>query len=146
LNGLEIEFLAYNIHSFKIGFMQKIQVKDSPKPVGHYSQAIVSGGLLFTSGILPIKIKTSEKLPIDLSIEEQLKVVFDNLTQILQEVGLKPDKIVKATVYIAGGENWGIVNELFAKFFGEHRPARSIIPVPELHFGYKVELEAIAEL
>ncbi len=126
--------------------MQKIQVKDSPKPVGHYSQAIVSGGLLFTSGILPIKIKTSEKLPIDLSIEEQLKVVFDNLTQILQEVGLKPDKIVKATVYIAGGENWGIVNELFAKFFGEHRPARSIIPVPELHFGYKVELEAIAEL
>ena len=126
--------------------MQKIQVKDSPKPVGHYSQAIVSGGLLFTSGILPIKIKTSEKLPIESSIEEQLNVVFNNLNQILQEVGITSDKVVKATVYIAGGENWGIVNELFAKFFGEHRPARSIIPVPELHFGYKVELEAIAEL
>lgn len=133
-------------HSFKIDFMQKIQVKDSPKPVGHYSQAIVSGGLLFTSGILPIKIKTSEKLPIESSIEEQLNVVFNNLNQILQEVGITSDKVVKATVYIAGGENWGIVNELFAKFFGEHRPARSIIPVPELHFGYKVELEAIAEL
>lgn len=126
--------------------MQKIQVKNSPKPVGHYSQAIASCGLLFTSGILPIKIKTSEKLPIESSIEEQLIVVFDNLTQILQEVGLSSDNVVKTTVYIAGGENWGIVNELYANFFGEHRPARSIIPVPELHFGYKVELEAIAEL
>lgn len=126
--------------------MQKIQVKDSPKPVGHYSQAIVSGGLLFTSGILPIKIKTSEKLPIESSIGEQLKVVFDNLNQILQEVGLSSENVVKTTVYIADGENWGIANELYANFFGEHRPARSIIPVPELHFGYKVELEAIAEL
>lgn len=126
--------------------MEYIQVKDSPKPVGHYSQAIVSGGLLFTSGILPIKIKTSEKLPIESSIEEQLKVVFDNLTQILQEVGLASENVVKTTIYIAGGENWEIVNELYAKFFGEHLPARSIIPVPELHFGYKVELEAIAEL
>lgn len=126
--------------------MQKIQVKESPKPLGHYSQAIVSGGFLFTSGILPIKIKTSEKLPIDSSIEEQLNVVFDNLSKLLQEVGITSDKVIKATVYIAGGENWGIVNELFAKYFGEHRPARSIIPVPELHFGYKVELEAIAEL
>lgn len=126
--------------------MQKIQVKDSQKPVGHYSQAIVSGGLLFTSGILPIKIKTSEKLPVESSIEEQLIIVFDNLTQILQEAGLDADNVVKTTVYIAGGENWGVVNELYAKFFAEHRPARSIIPVPELHFGYKVELEAIAEL
>lgn len=126
--------------------MQKIQVKDSPKPVGHYSQAIVSGGLLFTSGILPIKIKTSERLPIESSIEEQLTVVFENLTQILQEVGVNSDKVVKTTVYITGGENWGIVNERYATFFGEHRPTRSIIPVPELHFGYKVELEAIAEL
>ncbi len=126
--------------------MQKIQVKDSPKPVGHYSQAIVSGGLLFTSGILPIKIKTSEKLPIESSIEEQLTVVFENLTQILLEVGVNTDKVVKTTVYITGGENWGVVNQLYAKFFGEHRPARSIIPVPELHFGYKVEVEAVAEL
>ncbi|GGD69940.1 enamine deaminase RidA [Emticicia aquatilis] len=126
--------------------MQKIQVKDSPRPVGHYSQAIVSGGLLFTSGILPIKIKTAEKLPVESSIEVQLTVVFDNLKQILQEVGLTSDKVVKSTVYITGGENWGVVNDLYAHFFGEHRPTRSIIPVPELHFGYKVELEAIAEL
>ncbi|CAH0994751.1 2-iminobutanoate/2-iminopropanoate deaminase [Emticicia aquatica] len=126
--------------------MNKIQVSDSPKPVGHYSQAIVSNGFLFTSGILPIKIKSSEKLPIESSIEQQLAVVFDNLTQILQEIGLDANHVVKTTVYISSGEYWGIVNELYAAFFGEHRPARSIIPVNELHFGYKIELEAIAEV
>lgn len=126
--------------------MQKIQVKDSPKPVGHYSQAIVSNGLLFTSGILPIKIKTAEKLPIESSIEEQIEVVFENLKQILNEVSLTPSQVVKTTIYITDGEGWSTVNQAFADFFGEHRPARSIIPVSALHFGYKIELEAIAEM
>ena len=126
--------------------MTIIQVPDSPTPVGHYSQAIVSSGQVFTSGILPIRIKTSEKLSVDTSIEEQLSVVFDNLTQILKEAGSSTDKVIKTTVYIADGDNWGIVNQLYADFFGNHRPARSIIPVKELHFGYKIELEAVAEL
>ena len=126
--------------------MQKIQISDSPKPIGHYSQAIVTKGLLFTSGILPIKIKTSEKLPTESSIEEQLTVAFDNLKHILKEVSLTPYEVVKVTVYISDSGNWTIVNKMYADFFGEHRPARSIIPVPALHFDYKVELEAIAEL
>lgn len=126
--------------------MTIIQVSDSPKPVGHYSHAIVSNGLVFTSGILPIRIKTAEKLPVESSMEEQMAVVFDNLKQVLAEAGSSVDKVVKATVYIADGDNWGIVNQLYADFFGNHRPARSIIPVKELHFGYKIELEAVAEL
>lgn len=126
--------------------MTIIQVSDSPKPVGHYSHAIVSNGLVFTSGILPIRIKTAEKLPVESSMEEQMAVVFDNLKQVLAEAGSSVDKVVKATVYIADGDNWGIVNQLYADFFGSHRPARSIIPVKELHFGYKIELEAVAEL
>ena len=126
--------------------MTIIQVSDSPKPVGHYSHAIVSKGHVFTSGILPIRIKTSEKLPVDAGIEEQIAVVFDNLKQILEEAGSGVEKVVKATIYIADGEHWGIVNQLYAVFFGNHRPARSIIPVKELHFGYKIELEAVAEL
>lgn len=126
--------------------MQKIQVTDSPKPVGHYSQAIVSNGLLFTSGILPIKIKTSERLSPESTINEQIDVVFENLRQILQEVDLTPNNVVKTTIYISNGEYWGIINQMFADFFGEHRPSRSIIPVSELHFGYKIELEAIAEM
>ena len=126
--------------------MTTIQVSDSPKPAGHYSQAIVSNGFVYTSGILPIRIQTSEKLTADTSIEEQLAVVFDNLTEILKEAGTSTEKVVKTTVYIVDGEHWGIVNQLYASFFGNHRPARSIIPVKELHFGYKIELEAVAEL
>ena len=126
--------------------MQKIQVKDSPKPVGHYSQAIVSNGLLFTSGILPIQIQTSEKLPIETSIREQSEVVFKNLKKILQEINLTPSNVVKTTIYITDSEAWDVVNQSFSDFFGEHRPARSIIPVSALHFGYKIELEAIAEM
>ncbi|MBA4849097.1 RidA family protein [Emticicia sp. BO119] len=126
--------------------MTIIQIPDSPKPVGHYSQAIVSNNLVFTSGILPIRIKTSEKLSIDATIEEQLAVVFDNLIQILVEAGSSKDKVVKTTAYIVDGDHWGIVNHMYAGFFGSHRPARSIIPVKELHFGYKIELEAVAEL
>jgi 2-iminobutanoate/2-iminopropanoate deaminase len=125
--------------------MKNIQVSGSPTPAGHYSQAIVSNGMLYTSGILPIKIKTTEKLPIESGIDEQLKVVFDNLRQILNEAGLTRYEVVKVTIYITDGESWGIVNQLFAEYFHDHRPARSIIPVPSLHFGYKVELEAIAE-
>lgn len=126
--------------------MTTIQVANSPKPAGHYSQAIVSNGLVFTSGILPIKINTSEKLSIDSTIEEQVIVVFDNLKQILTEAGSAVDKVVKATVYIIDGEYWGVVNQLYTDFFSNHRPARSIIPVKELHFGYKIELEVVAEL
>ncbi len=102
--------------------------------------------MLFTSGILPIKIKTSEKLPIETSIKEQTELVFENLRQILQEVNLTPSKVVKTIIYISDGEYWGAVNQLYTEFFGEHRPTRSIIPVSELHFGYKIELEAIAEM
>jgi 2-iminobutanoate/2-iminopropanoate deaminase len=126
--------------------MTIIQVPDSPRPVGHYSHAIVSNGLVFTSGILPIRIQTSEKLPIEATVEEQLAVVFDNLKQILAAAGTDIEKVVKTTAYIVDGEHWGIVNQLYASFFGNHRPARSIIPVKELHFGYKIELEAVAEL
>ena len=126
--------------------MKAIQIIGSPKPVGHYSQAIVTNGLIYTSGILPIRIKTSEKLPVEASIEDQIGVVFDNLRQILEEAGSSTEKVVKTTVYIADSEHWGMVNQLYAAFFGEHRPARSIIPVKELHFGYKIELEAVAEI
>ena len=95
--------------------MQKIQVSNSPKPVGHYSQAIVSNGLLFTSGILPIKIKTSEKLSPESTINKQLEVVFQNLEIILKEASLTPNEVVKTTVYITNGEDWGIINQTFAE-------------------------------
>ncbi len=126
--------------------MKKIQIENTPIPVGHYSQAIVSNGMLYTSGILPIRIHNSEKLPLDSSIEEQLKVVLENLKAILKSVGSEVNKVVKTTIFISDGDDWVTVNQVYATFFGEHRPARSIVPVKDLHYGFKIELEAIAEV
>lgn len=126
--------------------MKKIQVENTPLPVGHYSQAIVSNGFVFTSGILPIKILTSEKLSAESSIEEQLNLVLENLQIILESAESSIEKVVKTTVYIADMEKWNEVNKIYAEFFGSHRPARSIVPVNDLHFGYKIEIEAVAEV
>jgi 2-iminobutanoate/2-iminopropanoate deaminase len=68
----------------------------------------VSNGLLFTSGILPIKIKSSEKIPLESSINEQLEVIFENLKQILKEVSLTPYEVVKTTIYITDSEGLGV--------------------------------------
>lgn len=126
--------------------MKKVQVENTPIPLGHYSQAIVSNGFLFTSGILPIKIQNSEKLSPESSIEEQLKVVLDNLNVILESVGSSKENVVKTTIFVSDGSQWAVINQIYAEFFGEHRPARSIVPVNDLHYGFKIELEAIAEV
>jgi 2-iminobutanoate/2-iminopropanoate deaminase len=126
--------------------MKKVQVENTPIPLGHYSQAIVSNGFLFTSGILPIRIQNSEKLPPESSIEEQLKVVLDNLNVILESVGSSKENVVKTTIFVSDGSQWAVINQIYADFFGEHRPARSIVPVSGLHYGFKIELEAIAEV
>jgi 2-iminobutanoate/2-iminopropanoate deaminase len=126
--------------------MKKVQVENTPIPLGHYSQAIVSNGFLFTSGILPIRIQNSEKLPPESSIEEQLKVVLDNLNIILESVGSSKENVVKTTIFVSDGSQWAVINQIYAEFFGEHRPARSIVPVNDLHYGFKIELEAIAEV
>lgn len=126
--------------------MKKVQVENTPIPLGHYSQAIVSNGFVFTSGVLPIKIQNSEKLSPESSIAEQLKVVLDNLNVILESVGSSKENVVKTTIFVSDGSQWAVINQIYAEFFGEHRPARSIVPVNDLHYGFKIELEAIAEV
>jgi len=113
-------------------------------PAGHYSSSVVSGSFVFTSGVLPILNRETKETPN--SIEEQVKLVLETLEKIIAEHGLDRTDIVKTTAYISSGDDWGRVNQVYASFFGDHRPARSIIPVSELHYGAKVEIEAIAKL
>ncbi|MCU0324387.1 MAG: Rid family hydrolase, partial [Spirosomaceae bacterium] len=94
--------------------MKKVQVENTPIPLGHYSQAIVSNGFLFTSGILPIRIQNSEKLPPESSIEEQLKVVLDNLNIILESVGSSKENVVKTTIFVSDGSQWAVINQIYA--------------------------------
>ncbi|MFC1513918.1 RidA family protein [candidate division KSB1 bacterium] len=122
--------------------MEKIFTDSAPKPGGHYSQAVVHNGLVFVSGQLPIKPDTGEKITGD--IKEQTKTVLNNIEAILTGSGSKKENVLKTTVYVSDISLWGDVNEVYADFFGEHKPARAVVPTRELHFGFLIEMEAVA--
>ena len=124
--------------------MREISTPDAPEPAGHYSQAVVHNNLVYVSGQLPIDPKTGEKRIG--SIEEQTEQALKNLAAILRAAGSNLNQVIKTTVYISDIELWGRVNEVYAKFFGEHRPARAVVPTKNLHFGFQIEIEAIAAL
>ena len=122
--------------------MRTIETPNAPRPAGHYSQAIVHDGLVFVAGQLPFDPKTTEKHVG--TIEEQTEQALKNIAEILKAAGSDLGHVLKTTVYISDITLWGRVNTVYAKAFGEHRPARAVAPVKELHFGYQIEIEAIA--
>jgi 2-iminobutanoate/2-iminopropanoate deaminase len=122
--------------------MKKIQTDKAPNPAGHYSQAVVHNGMVFVSGQIPIDPLTGEK--ITGSIEDQTAQVLKNLTAILEASGSSLEQVLKVTVYITDISLWGKVNEVYSQVFGEHKPARAIVPTRDLHYGFKIEVEAIA--
>ncbi len=124
--------------------MTFIETPDAPVPGGHYSQAVVHNGQIFLSGILPIT-PAGEKLS-QATIAEQTEQILANLDAILKAAGSQREKVLKVTVFIADINAWGAVNQIYAQFFGEHRPARSVVPCSPLHYGFGIELEAIAFL
>jgi len=122
----------------------KILTDKAPAPAGHYSQAVRSGSQLYISGQLPIR-PDGEALPDD-SIETQARQAIANMLAILAAAGGKPDDLVRVTAYIVGVANWPRFNAVYAAMLPDARPARTVVPVPELHFGYLVEVDAIATL
>jgi 2-iminobutanoate/2-iminopropanoate deaminase len=119
-----------------------IRTAAAPAPGGHYSQAIVHGGLIFVSGQLPIDPATGEKFTGP--IEQQTEMVLNNLRAILLASGSDLNHVLKTTVFVSDIALWGKVNEVYARIFGEHRPARSVVPTRDLHYGFLIEVEAIA--
>ena len=122
--------------------MEKIQVEGTPIPKGHYSQAIVHNGLVYVSGQLPMDMVTGEPLKGD--IGEQTEKALRNVEAVLHAAGSDLTQVIQMTVYISDGEYWAKVNEVFARIMGDHRPARAIVPVKDLHFGLGIEIQAIA--
>jgi len=122
--------------------MKEIFTTGAPSPAGHYSQAIEHMGLIYISGQLPINPGSKEKYVG--TIEEQTGQVLANLEAILKEGKSGIDQVLKVTVYISDISLWDRVNAVYSDFFGEHRPARAIVPTRELHFGFQIEVEAIA--
>ena len=122
--------------------MEHIYLKDSPKPAGHYSPGVVHNGLVYVSGQLPMDLKTREPFAGD--IETQTELALRNVEAVLHEAGSDLDQVVQMTIYVSDIELWGKVNETYARVMGDHRPARAVIPVKDLHFDTKIEIAAIA--
>lgn len=122
--------------------MKKISTPNAPQPGGHYSQAIVQDSTVYVSGQLAIDPHTGEKKLG--SIEEQTEQVLKNVAAILEAAGSDLAHVLKTTVYVSDIALWDRVNAVYVRFFGDHRPARAVVPTKELHHGFQVEIEAIA--
>lgn len=112
------------------------------KSKAHYSAAVVHNGIIYVSGQLPMDLEKGT--PVDGGIKEQTKSVFRSLTKVLEAAGSSKENIVRTTAYISDVSLWGEVNEIYVEFFGDHRPARTIIPTTTLHYGCLIEIDAIA--
>ncbi len=120
-----------------------IATPDAPQPGGHYAQAVAGAGLVFVSGQLPVLPDGSHALA-EAGFEAQARQTFANLLAVLAAAGCAPGDVLKTTIFLSDVADWPACNALYAETFGEHRPARSIVPVAPLHFGYRIEMEAIA--
>lgn len=123
--------------------MQVVSTDQAPKAIGPYAQAIVSDGWVHTSGQIPLSAN-GEK--VTGSIAEQTEQVFDNLNAVLGAAGSSLSKVISVTVYLTDLAEFAGMNEVFARRFGEHRPARSTVQVAALPTGARVEIAAIGRL
>ena len=124
--------------------LESVFTPGAPPPGGHYSQAIVHDGLVWVAGLLPVEADTGEKVLG--GIEDQVGTILRNLTAILTAAGSSPARVLRATIYVADIELWGRINTVYADYFGDHRPARTVVPVPELHYGFAVEMDVVAAI
>ena len=124
--------------------MKNIFSPNAPKPIGPYSQAVEQNGFLFLSGQIPIDPKTGEVQLFDGDIAKQTELVLKNLRSVLEAANKTPKNIVKTTIFLTDLKNFSIVNEVYAKFFGDHKPARSCVEVSALPKGAAIEIEAMA--
>ena len=116
----------------------------APAAVGPYSQAVRSGGFLFTSGQIPLDPATGRL--VEGSIEVQTRRVLENLRAVLEAGGASFSDVVKTTIYLTNLADFATVNGIYASFFPSAPPARSTVQVAALPLGARVEIEMIAEL
>jgi len=120
-----------------------VQTERAPKPIGPYSQAILTEGrFLFVSGQIPIDPETGET--VGETIEEQAERAIRNMLAIVEEAGGSAENVVKVTVFL--GDNYPKFNEVYERFFSKAKPARAVVEVANLPKGVKVEIECIAVL
>lgn len=122
--------------------MDAIQTEQAPLAIGPYSQAIKANGFVFLSGQIPLVPETMQI--IEGGIQEQTERVFANIAAVLSASGSALDKVVKTTVFLSDMNDFAAMNEIYARYFGDHRPARSTVQAARLPRDVRVEIEVIA--
>jgi 2-iminobutanoate/2-iminopropanoate deaminase len=122
--------------------LRKISTDKAPGAIGPYSQGIVANGFLFTAGQIPLDAAAGKI--VDGGIVEQTDQVMRNLQEVLKAAGASWGDVVKTTVYLHDLSHFPTVNEVYGKWLGDARPARSTVQVPALPRGAMVEIDAVA--
>lgn len=119
-----------------------ISTPKAPAAIGPYSQAVIAGGLLYTSGMIPIDPETNTLVQGDVCV--QARQAIGNLKNLVEASGSSMDKVVKTTVFIKNMEDFAQINEVYKEFFTDNFPSRSCVEVARLPKDVLIEIEAIA--
>lgn len=122
--------------------LERIHTEGAPAAIGPYSQAIAHGELVFTAGQIPLDPASMQLVEGD--VAAQTERVLQNLSAVLESAGASLQSVVKTTVFLADMDDFGAVNEVYGRWFGDHAPARSTVQVARLPRDARVEIEAIA--
>ncbi len=124
--------------------LKPIHTDDAPAAIGPYSQAIVTDGWVFCSGQIPLDPKSGELVGGD--VARQTEQVLTNLRAVLEAAGAGMDTVVKTTVFLSDMHTFGAMNEVYARHFGDHRPARAAVQAAALPKFVDVEIECVARV
>lgn len=123
--------------------MKFTQTNDAPSAIGPYSQAVCVGNMVYTSGQIALTVDGKDDI-FSQGIKEQTAQVLKNLQNVLKASGSDKSSVIKCNIFLDDMGDFGIVNELYAEFFGDHKPARSTIAVKTLPKNALIEIDAIA--
>lgn len=121
--------------------MEYVATTKAPAAIGPYSQGVILNGMFYSSGQIPL---TPDGQMVEGSVEDQTHAVFANLQAVLEEAGSSLSQVVKATVFIKDMNDFAKINDIYASYFGDHKPARSTVEVARLPKDAKIEIEVIA--
>lgn len=121
--------------------MRKVETNKAPAAIGPYSQGIIVNNMFYSSGQIPL---TPEGELVGSTVEEQAHQVFRNIQGVLEAAGASLETVVKTTLFIKNMDDFSTINDIYAQYFSEHKPARSCVEVARLPKDVLLEMEVIA--
>lgn len=124
--------------------MKEIHTQYSQNSKGHYVPGMIHNDTLYISGQLSLDLETGKI--VEGGIAAETKRALENMEMVLKEADLTKKDIVMVRLYTSDVDNWDIINEEYSNYFGDHKPARAVVPTRELHYGCLIEIEAVAAI